>query len=90
MSAAPDLIARLRELLTQRADLPADVWAPIEADLRREFGGREHYVRRRTANKTDHLRRLADLPPDASEHDRCTAAGLSARRMYELWSLLDK
>ena len=83
-----DLIGRLREWIIERAGVPPDVWAPIEADLRREFGGRDHYVRRRS--KAERLQRLADLPPDASAQDRCAAAELSPSRMYELWSLLDR
>lgn len=83
-----DLVGRLREWIIERAAVPPDVWAPIEADLRREFGGRDHYVRRRS--KAERLARLADLPPDASVQDRCAAAGLSARRMHELWALLDR
>lgn len=83
-----DLIGRLREWMIQRAAVPPEVWAPIEADLRREFGGRDHYVHRRS--KAEHLQRLAALPPDASVQDRCAATELSARRMHELWALLDR
>lgn len=83
-----DLIGRLREWIIQRAGVSPDAWAPIEADLRREFGGRDHYVHRRS--KADRLQRLAALPPDAPERDRCAASGLSASRMYELWVLLDR
>lgn len=86
--ADADLIACVREWIIERAGVAPDVWAPIEADLRREFGGRDHYVRRRI--KAERLARLADLPPDASVQDRCTAAGLSASRMHELWTLLDR
>jgi hypothetical protein len=64
------------------------VWAPIEADLRREFGGRDHYVHRRA--KADRLQRLAALPPDASIKDRCAAADLSPSRTRALWALLDR
>ena len=87
-AGAKDLIGCLREWIIERAAVPPEVWAPIEADLRREFGGRDHYVHRRS--KTDRLHRLATLPPDASEHDRCAATGLAPARMYELWSLLDR
>lgn len=88
MTADTDLIGRLREWVIERAAVPADVWAPIEADLRREFGGRDHYVRRRS--KAERLARLAALPPDASVQDRCAAADLSPSRMFELWALMDK
>ena len=83
-----DLIGRLREWIIERAGVPPAVWAPIEADLRREFGGRDHYVHRRP--KADRLQRLTALPPDASVQDRCAATELSARRMHELWALLDR
>lgn len=88
MSGEADLIARLRELLIERAGLPPEAWLPIERDLRREFGGRDHYVRRRS--KAEHLQRLAELPPDASVQDRCAATGLSASRAGELWALLGR
>jgi hypothetical protein len=86
--ADADLIACVREWIIERAGVAPDVWAPIEADLRREFGGRDHYVRRRS--KAERLQRLADLPPDASAQARCAATDLSASRMYELWALLDR
>lgn len=86
--ADADLIACLREWIIERAGVAPDVWAPIEADLRRQFGGRDHYVRRRS--KAERLARLADLPSDASVQARCAAADLSASRMHELWALMDR
>ena len=83
-----DLIGRLREWIIERAGVSPDAWAPIEADLRREFGGRDHYVHRRS--KADRLQRLAALPPDAPVKDRCAATDLAPSRMYELWTLLDR
>ena len=83
-----DLIGRLREWIIERAGVAPAVWTDIETDLRREFGGRDHYVARRP--KADRLQRLAALPADAPVKDRCEAADLAPARMYELWSLLDR
>ena len=87
-AADADLIGRLREWIIERAGVPPAVWTDIETDLRREFGGRDHYVARRP--KADRLQRLAALPADAPVKDRCEAADLSTRRMHELWTLLDR
>lgn len=83
-----DLIGRLREWIIERAGVPPAVWTDIEADLRREFGGRDHYVHRRA--KADRLARLAALPPDATAQERTAAAELSPSRTRALWALLDR
>lgn len=78
-----DLPGYVRQWLQEHADMPVDAMAPaLDADLRREFGGRKVHIHRRV--KTDRLADLAALPPDTPAEAAARAIGVSIRHMQRL------
>lgn len=71
-----DLPAYVAHWLREHASMPIDDLArALDADLRQQFGGGEVYIHRRP--KAERLRRLADLPPEASARQIAAALGVS-------------
>ena len=79
-----DLMGLLSSWLIEHELIRPSDWQAAEQELRRTFGGKLYYLRRRAARPADHLNRLAALPPDAKPAQRRAATGLGESRTREL------
>ena len=79
----------LREILdiAKRAmpDIPADVWAHIEGEIRLNFGGQRPYIAAK--RKRHQLEVLADMGANQSIDRVATILGVSVRTVQRLKSL---
>lgn len=85
-----DLIAlTLKAIRAELPEVPEEIWARLERNLRQQHGGRDHWVARRAKrNRLGELEAALQANADASAAELAHKLGISVRRCYQLMELI--